>query len=205
MSRYKRIKTRCEWAESDPLTRDYHDKEWGVPIRNDQKLFEFLILEGMQAGLSWSTILKKRENIRKAFDGFDALKISEYDENKIQELLSNKGIIRNRRKIEAAIQNARVYLAIKKEFGSFNTFIWRFVGGEPKINAWKKLEEIPVNTPESDNMSENLVKRGFKFVGSTICYAFMQAVGMVNDHIVHCVRYREVMKERFQSNKSLQR
>jgi DNA-3-methyladenine glycosylase I len=160
-----------------------------VPEHDDRKLFEMLILEGAQAGLSWITILKKRENYRKAFDNFDAGKIAEYDASKIQELLANEGIIRNRLKINAAIQNAKAFLTVQQEFGSFDAYIWQFIGGRPRKNAWKSMEELPAKTPESEAMSRDLVKRGFKFVGPTICYAFMQAVGMVNDHLVDCFRY----------------
>lgn len=184
---------RCDWVpQADPLYLKYHDEEWGVPVHEDRLLFEFLILEGAQAGLSWSTILKKRENYRQAFDHFDARKIARYDDRKIQALLSDPGIVRNRLKIQATIQNARAFLAVQKEFGSFDAYIWQFVGGKPKVNAWKSLKEIPPKTPESDAMSKDLLKRSFKFVGSTICYAFMQAVGLVNDHTVDCFRYRQV-------------
>lgn len=186
------MKVRCAWARGDPLYIDYHDTEWGVPQHDDRKLFEFLVLEGAQAGLSWLTILRKRENYREAFDNFDVGKIAAYDTRKLGELLSNKGIVRNRLKIEAAIQNANAFLALRKEFGNFDAYIWQFVGGKPKKNAWKTVKEIPSNTAESDAMSRDLIKRGFKFVGSTICYAFMQAVGMVNDHTVDCFRYHEV-------------
>ena len=186
------MKTRCEWANSHPLYIEYHDKEWGVPLHNDQKLFEFLILEGAQAGLSWLTVLKKRENYRKAFDNFDAQKIARYDQRKIDELLSDKGIIRNKLKIASAIQNAQAFLAVKEEFGSFDAYIWRFVDGKTRINAWKTMQELPASTRESDMMSKELKKRGFKFVGTTICYAHMQATGMVNDHTVDCFRYKEV-------------
>lgn len=171
---------------------DYHDNEWGVPEHDDRKLFEFLILEGVQAGLSWLTILRKRENYREAFDSFDASKIAEYDRRKLRELLSNKGIVRNRLKIEATIQNAKAFIALQGEFGSFDAYIWQFVGGKPKKNAWKTVGEIPSRTEESNTMSRDLTKRGFKFVGPTICYAFMQAIGMVNDHTVDCFRYHEV-------------
>jgi DNA-3-methyladenine glycosylase I len=188
------MKNRCQWAEFNPLSREYHDKEWGVPIHNDRKLFEFIILEGMQAGLSWSTILRKRENFRKAFNNFDPKKIARYDKRKIKELLANPGIIRNRLKIEAAIQNARAFLAIQQEFGSFDKYIWQFVNGKPKVNVWKTLKELPARTAESDAMSQDLKKRGLRFVGSTICYAHMQATGMVNDHTIDCFRYKEVMK-----------
>lgn len=186
------MKMRCEWAEGDTLLKEYHDNEWGVPEHDDRKLFEVLILEGAQAGLSWLTVLRKLGNYRKAFDDFDARRIAEYDEGKVEELLTNKGIIRNRLKITAAIQNAKAFLAIQEEFGSFDAYIWRFVGGKPKKNAWKALKEIPSRTAESDAMSKDLLKRGFKFVGSTICYAFMQATGMVNDHAVDCFRYNEI-------------
>ena len=186
------MKVRCAWARGDPLYIDYHDTEWGVPQHDDRKLFEFLVLEGAQAGLSWLTILRKRENYREAFDNFDVGKIAAYDTRKLGELLSDKGIVRNRLKIEAAIQNAKAFLALQKEFGSFDAYIWQFVGGKPKKNAWKTVKEIPSKTVESDTMSRDLIKRGFKFVGSTICYAFMQAVGMVNDHTVDCFRYHEV-------------
>jgi DNA-3-methyladenine glycosylase I len=185
---------RCAWGTEDPLYLEYHDLEWGVPIHVDQKLFEFLVLEGAQAGLSWLTILKKRENFRKAFDHFDVQRIAQYDEKKIQQLLSDEGIIRNRRKIEAFIQNARAFLDVQKEFGSFDAYIWQFVGGKPKQNARKTLKDIPSQTQESVAMSKDLIERGFKFVGSTICYAFMQAVGMVNDHTIECFRQDEINK-----------
>lgn len=183
---------RCKWVTDDSIYIEYHDKEWGIPVHDDRKLFEFLILEGAQAGLSWITILKKRENYRKVFDDFDPVKVAQYGEEKIQELLSNKGIVRNRRKIESTVNNAKEFLAIQKEFGSFDKYIWQFVGGSPKINNWNRIEEVPVTTVESDLMSKDLKKRGFKFVGSTICYSFMQAVGMVNDHTTDCFRYSEV-------------
>ncbi len=185
------MKLRCEWATTDPLYIDYHDNEWGVPEHDDRKLFELLILEGAQAGLSWLTILRKRDSYRKAFDDFDAKKMAEYDERKVEELLSNNGIVRNRLKIVAAIQNAKAFLAIRQEFGSFDAYVWQFVGGKLKKNAWKTLKEIPSKTLQSDAMSKDLTKRGFKFVGSTICYAFMQATGMVNDHTVDCFRYNK--------------
>jgi DNA-3-methyladenine glycosylase I len=170
------------------MTR-YHDKEWGVPVHNDRRLFEFLVLEGAQAGLSWETVLKKRAAYRKAFDRFDARKIVRYSRSKTNRLLADPGIIRNRLKIAATIQNAKAFLAVKKEFGSFAAYIWQFVGGRPIVNARRSLRDIPARTRESDAMSRNLKKRGFKFVGSTICYAFMQAVGMVNDHTIHCFCY----------------
>jgi len=185
------MKQRCEWATTDPLSMRYHDEEWGVPEHDDRRLFEFLVLEGAQAGLSWLTILRKRDNYRKAFDDFDAKVIAEYDERKVAELLLNTGIVRNRLKILATIQNAKAFLAIKQEFGSFDSYIWQFVGKTPKRNTWKTLKEVPSKTSESDAMSKDLIKRGFKFVGSIICYAFMQATGMVNDHIVECFRHND--------------
>ena len=188
--------TRCAWAESGPLERRYHDKEWGVPLYDDRRLFELLILEGAQAGLSWSTILKKREGYRKAFDNFDAEKIARYTSGKIARLLADPGIVRNRLKIAATIENARVYLEVKKELGGFSDYLWQFVGGEPRINTWKTMRALPAHTTESDAMSKALKKRGFKFVGSTICYAFMQATGMVNDHTVDCFRYSELSRRR---------
>jgi DNA-3-methyladenine glycosylase I len=183
---------RCEWAGSDPLYIEYHDKEWGVPEHDDRNLFEMLILEGAQAGLSWSTILKKRENYRKAFDRFDAKKIARYDKKKIKELLGDQGIVRNRLKIESTVRNAQAFLDVQNEFGSFDAYVWQFVNGKQIKNKWKRLKEIPAKTEESDAMSRDLKKRGFTFVGSTICYAFLQAVGMVNDHLVSCFRYKEV-------------
>ncbi len=184
---------RCPWAKTE-LYIDYHDKEWGVPVHDDRILFEFLILEGMQAGLSWETILKKRDNYRVAFDHFDPRIIAEYNTDKVNELLANPGIIRNRLKIMAAIQNAKSFLAVQREFNSFDAYIWRFVNGKPKQNSWKMLKEIPAQTPESEALSKDLIRRGFKFIGSTICYAFMQAVGMVNDHLVDCFRYAEISR-----------
>lgn len=178
--------TRCAWVTQDPLYIRYHDEEWGQPCYDDHKLFEMLILEGMQAGLSWITVLRKRENFREAFDNFAASKIAQYDEAKIDQLMANPGIIRNRLKIQATIQNAKQFLAVQEEYGSFSQFIWQFVGGQPKLNHWHHISEVPAATPESDAMSKVLRKRGFKFVGSTICYAFMQATGMVNDHTVDC-------------------
>ena len=183
--------SRCSWARND-LAIAYHDEEWGVPQHDDRVLFEFLILEGAQAGLSWDTILRKRENYRRAFSNFDPRKISKYDAKKTQELLKNEGIIRNRLKIASAISNARAFLAVQKEFGSFDRYVWQFVGGKPKVNAFRPGEAVPASTPESDAMSKDLKKRGFNFVGTTICYAFMQAVGMVNDHNTECFRYRQL-------------
>lgn len=180
--------TRCSWPSSE-LDIAYHDQEWGVPVHDDRVLFEFLILEGAQAGLSWITILKKRGNYRRAFDGFDPRKIAAYDDAKVFTLLADPGIVRNRLKIAATIQNAKAFLAVQKEFGSFDAYVWQFVGGRPKQNRWKSIAEAPAKTPQSDALSKDLLERGFKFVGSTICYAFMQAVGMVNDHTVDCFRY----------------
>ncbi len=181
---------RCEWADTEQMMRDYHDKEWGVPVHDDRLLFEFLFLEGAQAGLSWTTILKKREGYRKAFYNFNAVKIVRYGPGNFDKLMSNPGIIRNRLKIQSSVINAEAFLNIQRQFGSFNTYIWQFVNGKPILNRWKKLSEIPVTTIESDAMSKDLKKRGFKFTGSTICYAFMQAVGMVNDHTTDCFRYK---------------
>jgi DNA-3-methyladenine glycosylase I len=183
--------SRCEWVGSDSLMVAYHDQEWGLPIHDDQRLFEFLILEGMQAGLSWMTILRKREHFRAAFDDFDPYKIARYDQAKFEELIGNPGIIRNRRKIEAAAQNARAYLQVQVEFGSFDSYIWQFVNGQPRVNGWKNISQIPAQTEQSIAMSKDLKKRGFNFVGPTICYAHMQATGMVNDHTVDCFRYFE--------------
>jgi DNA-3-methyladenine glycosylase I len=184
-------KIRCRWA-TDELSAAYHDDEWGVPVHDDRLLFEFLILEGAQAGLSWITILKKRAAYRKAFDRFDPRKVARYDAAKIAELLGNEGIVRNRLKIAAAVTNAQAFLAVQKEFGSFDRYIWSFVDGRPVCNRRKAAEALPASTPQSDAMSKDLARRGFKFVGSTICYAFMQAVGMVNDHAIDCFRYSEV-------------
>ena len=183
-------KPRCAWPKTE-LDIAYHDTEWGVPVHDDRRLFEMLILEGAQAGLSWSTILKKRENYRRAFDGFDAEQIARYNARKVKSLLADEGIVRNRLKIAATIQNAKAFLAVQKDFGSFDEYIWQFVGGKPVQNRRRSLKEIPPRSPESDAMSKDLLKRGFKFVGSTICYAFMQAVGMVNDHTTDCFRHQE--------------
>ena len=182
-------RTRCGWAGTDPLYIAYHDTEWGIPVHDDRQLFEMLILEGAQAGLSWITILKKRENYRKAFDGFHAARIARYDAKKVRALLANEGIVRNRLKIASTITNATAFLKIQKEFGSFDRYIWQFVGGKPQRNHRTSLKDLPAHTAESDAMSKDLKKRGFRFVGSTICYAFMQAVGMVNDHTADCFRY----------------
>jgi DNA-3-methyladenine glycosylase I len=182
--------TRCPWPTTE-IYLAYHDHEWGVPVHDDRLLFEMLILEGAQAGLSWITVLNKRESYRQAFDRFDARKMVRYDEKKVAELLSNPGIIRNRLKVAAAIKNAEAYLKVKEEFGSFDRYIWQFVGGQPIVNRWSGNKDVPARTQESDVMSKDLLKRGFKFVGSTICYAYMQAVGMVNDHAVSCYRHKE--------------
>ena len=190
------MKTRCAWLDhfgkATELDIKYHDEEWGVPIHDDRHLFEFLILEGAQAGLSWTTILKKRDHYRKAYDNFDAKKIATYTEAKQQKLLLNPGIVRNRLKVKASVTNAKAFLEVQKEFGSFDKYIWGFVGNDTLQNKWKSLKELPATTQESDAMSKDLKKRGFKFVGPTICYAFMQATGMVNDHTTECFRYREL-------------
>jgi DNA-3-methyladenine glycosylase I len=182
---------RCDWARTD-LMIEYHDREWGVPLHDDRGLFELLILEGAQAGLSWETVLKKRDRYRAAFDGFDAARVAAYREHKVAELLADPGIVRNRLKVEAAIQNARSVLAVREEFGSFDAYVWGLLGGKPRQNRWRALKEVPASTPESDALSRDLKRRGFKFVGSTICYAFMQAVGLVNDHLEGCFRHRQV-------------
>jgi DNA-3-methyladenine glycosylase I len=187
----KKEQTRCSWASRE-LSIAYHDEEWGVPSHDDTHLFEFLILEGAQAGLSWDTILQKRENYRAALDGFDANRIGRYTSRKVQSLLRNPGIVRNRLKIASTVQNAKAFLKVQDEFGSFDKYIWQFVGGKPVVNRWQIGDRIPAKTEQSDAMSKDLKKRGFNFVGSTICYAFMQAVGMVNDHAVECFRYHEV-------------
>lgn len=184
--------TRCAWVGNDPLHRVYHDEEWGVPVYNDQLLFEFLILEGAQAGLSWSTILRKRRTYRQAFADFAPDLVARFDESRVAELLSNPGIVRNRLKVASAITNARAFLNVQEEFGSFAAYQWRFVNGTPIINAWRTMAEVPASTPISDTMSRDLKQRGFRFVGSTICYAYMQAVGMVNDHTTDCFRWHEL-------------
>jgi len=181
---------RCGWCTTDPIYIEYHDKEWGRPVHDDRLLFEFLVLEGAQAGLSWLTVLKKRENYRQAFDHFDAAKIARYDNKKIKQLLKNKGIIRNRLKIASSVANAKAFLAVKKEFGTFNKYIWQFVDGKAQKNHFLHFKYLPAKTPQSEAMSRDLKKRGFNFVGPTICYAFMQAVGMVNDHTTDCFCYR---------------
>ena len=187
---------RCAWAASTPLFYPYHDEEWGVPSHTDRHLFEMLILEGAQAGLSWATILKKRRAYRKAYDDFDAAKIARYSVRKVAALLADEGIVRNRLKVAASIGNARAFLAVQGEVGSFDAYVWTFVGGKPRQNSWTSLTQVPTRTPESDAMSRDLQKRGFRFVGSTICYAFMQAVGMVNDHTTDCFRRRDVARMR---------
>lgn len=184
---------RCDWASTGgALDVEYHDTQWGLPTHDDRTLFEFLILEGAQAGLSWTTILKKREGYRRSFSNFDAAKVARYDRRRIERLLRNEGIIRNRLKIESAVSNAKAFLEIQQQFDSFDAYIWRFVDGKPIQNAWKRADEVPATTPISEAMSKDLKKRGFRFVGSTICYAFMQAIGMVNDHLVDCFRYQEI-------------
>jgi DNA-3-methyladenine glycosylase I len=183
-------RTRCEWATGEPILTKYHDFEWGTPEHDDRRLFEFLVLEGMQAGLSWLTVLKKRENFRRSFDQFDPDRVARYGAKKVQSLLRNDGIIRNRMKIEAAIHNAQAFRRVQEEFGGFDPFMWRFVGGRPIENRWTSMRQIPASTTESDSMSKALKERGFKFVGTTICYAHMQAVGMVNDHVLSCFRRR---------------
>jgi DNA-3-methyladenine glycosylase I len=187
------MKRRCPWAESsEPLVVEYHDFEWGVPVHDERTLFEFLVLEGAQAGLSWTTILKKREGYRKAFAGFDPKKVALFDQRMVSKLLEDPGIIRNRRKVESAISNAKALLAVQKEFGSFDAYVWSFVKGKPVRNKWKDMRHIPVTTRDAEALSKDLLKRGFKFVGPTICYSFMQAVGMVNDHLVGCYRHAEI-------------
>lgn len=182
---------RCAWARND-LERQYHDGEWGVPLHDDRGFFESLVLDGAQAGLSWDTILKKRDNYRLAFDGFDPKKVARYDRRKVKSLLSNEGIVRNRLKISSAIGNAKAFVAVQDEFGSFDRYIWGFVGGKPRVNRWRTMAKVPSRSAESDAMSRDLKERGFKFVGTTICYAFMQATGLVNDHVVECFRYRQI-------------
>ena len=185
-------KHRCDWCGNDPLYMKYHDEEWGVPLHDDQTLFEFVLLDGAQAGLSWITILRKRENYRRALDGFDAQKIARYGDAKIAELMADAGIIRNRQKINSAIKNAKAYLSVQEKFGSFDAYLWQFVGGKTIQNTWRTMAEIPAFTAESEAMSKDMKRRGFSFVGPTICYAFMQSSGLVNDHIVSCFRYSEV-------------
>jgi DNA-3-methyladenine glycosylase I len=183
---------RCDWAGDDPLMISYHDEEWGVPVHDDRKLFEFLVLEGAQAGLSWRTILRKRENYRRAFEDFNLVRVAAYGEREVARLLADTGIVRNRRKIAAAVENARLCLEVRVEFGSLDRYLWRFVGGKPIVNRHRSMSELPSETRESRAMSRDLAARGFRFVGPTICYAFMQAVGMVNDHLVRCFRHRDL-------------
>jgi DNA-3-methyladenine glycosylase I len=183
---------RCQWSGTDPLYVEYHDKEWGVPLHDDRKLFEFLVLEGMQAGLSWITILRKRENFRAAFAGFDPGKVARFGKRDIKRLMSDAGIVRNELKVHAAVANAQAFLRVQEEMGSFDKYLWQFVGGTPRINRRRGMKDIPASTPESDAMSKDLKARGFKFVGTTICYAHMQATGMVNDHVTSCFRHREL-------------
>jgi len=190
-----RERIRCGWVRlEEALHRDYHDKEWGVPVHDDRRLYEFLVLEGAQAGLSWGTILRKRENFRRAFEGFDPKRVSRYGKTEVNRLLADPGIIRNRLKIESAIQNAKTFILVQDEFGSFDAYVWRFVGGRTKVNRWTTMKEIPAITPESEAMSKDILKRGFRFVGPTICYAHMQATGMVNDHVTSCFRYKELVR-----------
>ena len=189
------MRSRCAWPGSDPLYVHYHDTEWGVPLHDDRLLFEFLIMEGAQAGLSWITILRRREGYRKAFDQFDPQKVARYGQRKMSRLLQDSGIIRNRLKIQSAVSNAAAFLKVQEEFGSFDAYIWPFVGGQPKQNAWKSLAEIPTETLEARQLSKDLIRRGFRFVGPTICYAHMQATGMVNDHLVDCFRYNEIARK----------
>lgn len=188
------MKTRCAWPRDNELMIEYHDTEWGVPLHDDRTFFEFLVLDAAQAGLNWAMILAKREGYRRAFAGFDVAKVARFTDKKIEKLLQDPGIVRNRLKVRSAITNARAFIEVQKEFGSFDAYIWRFVGGKPIQNKWRKLSQVPVSTPESDAMSKDLKKRGFKFAGTTICYAFMQAAGLVNDHTVDCFRHKEVRR-----------
>jgi DNA-3-methyladenine glycosylase I len=188
------MENRCPWPKNDSLMIKYHDSEWGVPLHEEKKLFEFMVLDAFQAGLSWQIVLKKRENFRKAFANFNIKKVAAFDEADIQRLLEDEGIIRNKLKIESTIDNAKAFIKVQKEFGSFDKYIWQFVKNKPKVNKWTKLSDLPVSSYESDNMSKDLKKRGFRFVGSTICYSFMQAAGMVNDHLLTCPRHKEVGK-----------
>jgi DNA-3-methyladenine glycosylase I len=197
------VTARCQWVGEDPLSVAYHDREWGLPVHDDRVQFEFLILEGAQAGLSWITILRKRENYRKAFAGFDPAKVARFGARDVRRLLGDAGIVRNRLKIEGAIRNAQAFLAVQQEFGSFDRFAWQFVGGRPKRNAWTAMKQVPPRSPESDAFSKALKKRGFTFVGSTICYAFMQAAGLVNDHVVDCFRHPELARGPASTSKQL--
>ncbi len=185
---------RCGWAEVNDLMREYHDREWGVPVHDDRKLFEYMVLDGFQAGLSWATILNKRDNFRRAFDDFDPTRIARYTKRKVAKLMADAGIVRNRQKIESGIGNAKAFLELQREYGSFDAFIWQFVGGAPRQNRWRTMKQIPATSPVSDRMSKDLKSRGFRFVGSTICYAFMQAAGLVNDHVVTCFRHDPIRR-----------
>ena len=189
-------RSRCEWCLGDPLMEAYHDEEWGVPLHDDRRHFEFLVLDGAQAGLSWQTILRKRENYRRAFAGFDPAKVARFGEGDVERLLADAGIVRNRQKIQSAIANAKAFLALQEEFGTFDDYVWRFVGGETKVGRWRKMADLPARTAESEAMSRDLKRRGMNFVGPTICYAYMQAAGMVNDHIVACFRHDELRGQR---------
>jgi DNA-3-methyladenine glycosylase I len=191
----QKVKSRCPWCEGSALQTAYHDREWGVPVHDDRRLFEFLILEGAQAGLSWDTILKKRENYRRGFAGFDPAKVARFGARELRALMRDPGVVRNRLKLEAAVSNARAFLAVQREFGSFDRYAWQFVGGRPRQTRRRAMKQVPASTPESDAMSKDMKERGFRFVGSTICYAFMQAVGMVNDHLVNCFRHSEIKDE----------
>jgi len=186
------LKRRCPWCEGNALQTTYHDREWGVPVHDERRWFEFLILEGAQAGLSWDTVLRKRDSYRRAFAGFDPRKVARFGHRERAALMKNPGIVRNRLKIDSAVGNARAFLAVQREFGSFDRYVWRFVGGKPRRNRWRRMKQVPASTPESDAMSKDLKKRGFRFVGSTICYALMQATGMVNDHLLTCFRHRQI-------------
>ena len=188
-------RSRCDWCLGDPLMVAYHDEEWGVPLHDDRRHFEFLVLDGAQAGLSWQTILRKRDNYRRAFAGFDPAKVARFGARDVERLLADAGIVRNRLKIHSAIRNAKAFLAVQEEFGSFDDYVWRFVGGEPKVNRWREMSHIPAKTPEAEAMSRDLKRRGMNFVGPTILYAYMQAAGMVNDHVVSCFRHQEVATE----------
>ena len=191
-----KTKLRCPWPKDDPLMIEYHDREWGVPVHDDQRLFEHLVLDGAQAGLSWRTILHKREGYRKAMADFDPVRVARFTPSKIERLMANPGIVRNRLKIESAVRNARALLAVQREFGTFDAYLWQFVGGRPKVNRWKSLSQIPAQSAESDAMSKELKRRDFTFVGSTICYAMMQAIGMINDHLVTCHRHAELARKK---------
>jgi DNA-3-methyladenine glycosylase I len=189
------MKSTCPWPKENKIMIKYHDTEWGVPLHDDKKLFEFIVLDTFQAGLSWQIVLNKRENFRKAFAGFDVNKIAKFNDNKFRQLITDEGIIRNKLKISGTIENAKAFIKVQKEYGSFDKYIWQFVGNKPKVNKWKDISQIPSSSKESDEMSKDLKKRGFKFVGTTICYAFMQAAGLVNDHTISCYRYKELKEK----------